>query len=178
MYRYVEEVTLRAPEPEDLDIMMELENSMSLMEVSTSTGPYSRYQLKRYIEESQNDIYIDRQLRLMIVHCTEGVVGMVDLCTFDPRHNRAEVGIIVHPDMREQKIGSRALALLEEHCFRVMGIKQLYAYVCKANKASMALFRSMDYRKCGTLHDWVRIGNEYYDVCMFQKFCGSYCLIK
>lgn len=167
---YVEEVTLRAPEPEDLDIMMELENSMSLLEVSTSTGPYSRYQLKRYIEESQNDIYTDRQLRQMIVHRTEGVVGMVDLCTFDPRHNRAEVGIIVRSDMRGRKIGSRALALLEERCFRLIGIRQLYAYVCESNKASMALFRSMGYRECGTLRDWVRVGDEYHDVCMFQKF--------
>lgn len=172
---YVEEVTLRAPEPEDLGIMMELENSMDLMEVSTSTGPYSRYQLKKYIEESQNDVYTDRQLRLMIVHRTEGVVGMVDLCTFDPRHSRAEIGIIVRPDVRGQKIGSRALALLEEHCFQVIGIHQLYAYVCEANEASMALFRSMDYEECGNLRSWVRIGDEYYDVCMFQKlFCGYY----
>lgn len=31
---------LRAPEPEDLDVMMELENGMEPWEVSTSTGPY------------------------------------------------------------------------------------------------------------------------------------------
>ena len=45
---------LRAPEPEDLDVMMELENGMEPWEVSTSTGPYSRYQLKCFLEESQN----------------------------------------------------------------------------------------------------------------------------
>ena len=162
-------LSLRAPEPEDLDVMMELENGMEPWEVSTSTGPYSRYQLKCFLEESQNDLYTDRQLRLMIVHREKGVVGMLDLCSFDPRHNRAEVGIIIDRKHRRQGMGCQALALLESHCFGFLGIRQLYAYVCEANETSMRLFRSMGYIPCGTLHEWVRIGNTYHAVCLFQK---------
>lgn len=160
---------LRAPEPEDLDVMMELENGMELWEASTSTGPYSRYQLKRYLEDSQNDLYADHQLRLMLEHSEEGVVGMVDLCAFEPRHNRAEVGIIVSRQYRGQGFGRKGLELLEAHCFGVLGIRQLYAYVCEANAPSMRLFRSLDYACCGMLQEWVRIGNTYHTVCLFQK---------
>ena len=84
-------ISLRAPEPEDLEVMLSFENDAALWELGTATGPYSRYQMKRYIAESQNDLYADGQLRLMIVCEGQGVAGIVDVFSFDARHNRAEV---------------------------------------------------------------------------------------
>ena len=92
-------VSLRAPEPEDLEVMLSFENDAALWELGTATGPYSRYQMKRYIAESQNDLYADGQLRLMIVCEEQGVAGIVDVFSFDARHNRAEVGIVVRKDL-------------------------------------------------------------------------------
>ena len=83
-------ISLRAPEPEDLEVMLSFENDAALWELGTATGPYSRYQMKRYIAESQNDLYADGQLRLMIVCEGQGVAGIVDVFSFDARHNRAE----------------------------------------------------------------------------------------
>ena len=61
------EIYLRAPEPEDLDFLLQLENESEAMEAGTpATGPYSRFQLKRYIAQNTNDLYTDRELRLMI----------------------------------------------------------------------------------------------------------------
>ena len=54
-------ISLRAPEPEDLEVMLSFENDAALWELGTATGPYSRYQMKRYIAESQNDLYADGQ---------------------------------------------------------------------------------------------------------------------
>ena len=88
-------ISLRAPEPEDLEVMLSFENDAALWELGTATGPYSRYQMKRYIAESQNDLYADGQLRLMIVCEEQGVAGIVDVFSFDARHNRAEVGVVV-----------------------------------------------------------------------------------
>ena len=93
-------ISLRAPEPEDLEVMLSFENDAALWELGTATGPYSRYQMKRYIAESQNDLYADGQLRLMIVCEGQGVAGIVDVFSFDARHNRAEVGIVVRKDLR------------------------------------------------------------------------------
>lgn len=121
MGKTVPPIRLRAPEPEDLDVMMLFENDEDQWENGIATGPYSRYQLKQYIGQSTNDLYTDRQLRLMIELPQAGVVGIVDLCSFDPRHNRAEVGVMVLEEYRHRGIASEALRQLEHHCFRGWG---------------------------------------------------------
>lgn len=164
------EIKLRAPEPEDLEVMLAFENDESIWEQSSATGPYSRYQLKRFLSESQNDLFVDRQLRLMIVLSTGEVVGIVDLCTFDPRHNRAEVGVVIRKEFRRQGIGRKALMMLEKHSFSLLGIHQLYALVREDNISSMSLFRSCGYKESGCLQEWYRSGTGYNDVILYQKF--------
>ncbi len=83
-------IRLRAPEPEDLEVMFRFENATDVWEMSNTTGPYSRFQLKQYIEQTQNDLFADRQLRLMIENGNRQVVGIVVdvlliLCTTGPR---------------------------------------------------------------------------------------------
>ena len=75
-------IRLRAPEPEDLEVMFRFENATDVWEMSNTTGPYSRFQLKQYIEQTQNDLFADRQLRLMIENGNRQVVGMVEVCSF------------------------------------------------------------------------------------------------
>ena len=53
---------LRAPEPEDLEVLYTMENDTTLWFVSYNVAPYSRYQLKKYISESVHDIYSDHQI--------------------------------------------------------------------------------------------------------------------
>ena len=90
MARQLEEngIKLRAPEPEDLDCMFRFENIVDLWDISNTTGPYSRFHLKQYIEQTQNDLFTDRQLRLMIENSDRQVVGIVDICNFDPLHRK------------------------------------------------------------------------------------------
>lgn len=166
-------IKLRAPEPEDLDVMLAFENDESIWEQSSATGPYSRYQLKRFLSESQNDLFVDRQLRLMIVLDSGQVAGIVDLCTFDPRHNRAEIGIVIRKEFRRQGLGRAALTMLENHSFKLLGIHQLYALVRDDNTSSIALFRSCGYQQSGCLKEWYRSGKGYRDVFVFQKICSS-----
>ncbi len=160
---------LRAPEPEDLECMFRFENTTDLWELSNTTGPYSRYHLKQYIEQTQNDLFIDRQLRLMIENAEKQVVGIVDICDFDPLHSRAEVGIVINESFRGQGIGRLALTLLEEHCFRYLGIHQLYAYVDAGNVACRTLFTACGYQECALLKDWMHACGGYRDVLMVQK---------
>lgn len=83
-------IRLRAPEPEDLEVMFRFENATDVWEMSNTTGPYSRFQLKQYIEQTQNDLFADRQLRLMIETGTGRWWGWwmyvhLTLCTTGPR---------------------------------------------------------------------------------------------
>lgn len=166
-------IKLRAPEPEDLEVMLAFENDESIWEQSSATGPYSRYQLKRFLSESQNDLFVDRQLRLMIVLDSGEVAGIVDLCSFDPRHNRAEIGVVIRKEYRRQGIGRKALLMLEKHSFNLLGIHQLYALVREDNTSSISLFRSCGYQQQGCLKEWYRSGVGYKDVLVFQKMNQS-----
>ena len=159
---------LRAPEPEDLDCMLQFENTSTLWEVSNATGPYSRFYLKQYLETNQNDIYTDGQLRLMIESPQKEVVGIIDLFNFEPFHHRAEVGIVIAAPYRQKGIGQLALQLLMEHCFDFIGIHQLYAHIDVTNEASIRLFKKCGFEQCGYLKEWMRTGKNYRDVVIVQ----------
>ena len=159
---------LRAPEPEDLACMMQFENTTTLWELSNTTGPYSRFYLKQYIETNQNNLYEDKQLRLMIENPDKQVVGIIDLCNFAPFHHRAEVGIVIATSYQGQGIGELALSLLKEHSFDFLGIHQLYAYIDVTNEPCRKLFKKVGFEECAYLKDWMRTGKTYRDVVMVQ----------
>ena len=89
-------VYLRALEPEDLDFVHQIENDESIWEISSTQTPYSRFLIRQYLEQAQQDIYQAKQLRLAICALgTEDAIGLIDLFDFDPLHRRAGVGILI-----------------------------------------------------------------------------------
>ena len=159
---------LRAPEPEDLDCMMQFENTPSLWEVGNATGPYSRFYLKQYIETNKNDIYADGQLRLMLETPDKEVAGIIDLFNFEPFHQRAEIGIVIAENFRCRGLGHLALSMLVEHAFQFLGMHQLYAHIDTTNEGSLHLFKRCGFTECGYLKDWMRTGKTYRDVVVLQ----------
>ena len=53
-------IRLRAIEPEDLDVIYDIENDLELWTVGYTNAPYSRYILHDYIANATSDIYADR----------------------------------------------------------------------------------------------------------------------
>ena len=51
-------ISLRALEPEDLDLLYSIENNRNNWSVSSTTAPYSRYALKQHIAMQPQDIRI------------------------------------------------------------------------------------------------------------------------
>ena len=80
--------------------------------ISTSNVPYSRYALHNYIADAKNDIYVDGQVRLMIENENGVVVGVIDLVNFDPKHHRAELGIIIMDKFRRRGYAHAAITKL------------------------------------------------------------------
>ena len=80
-------VKLRAMEPEDLDVLYEIENDAEMWHIGAVNVPYSRYLLHDYIAHATGDIYTDRQVRLMIENAEGQCVGLVDLVDFNPQHH-------------------------------------------------------------------------------------------
>ncbi|MCP3677110.1 MAG: GNAT family N-acetyltransferase, partial [Deltaproteobacteria bacterium] len=80
-------ISLRALEPEDLEILYLWENDPAVWQLSGTLVPYSKYILKQYLENSGKDIFEQKQLRLIIeLHEKKRPVGAIDLFDFDPFH--------------------------------------------------------------------------------------------
>ena len=166
-----ERVALRAMEPEDLEILYTLENNTDIWNVSSINAPYSRYTLKQFIAKGTHDVYTDGQLRLMIESIEDGtVIGMVDLVDFNPRHLRAEIGIILAHDYQNKGFGTEVLFLMERYVHQFLHLKQLYAYICTNNEPSVKLFTKAGYTSTSTLRKWLYINDEFVDAKIFQKF--------
>ncbi|RZJ51749.1 MAG: N-acetyltransferase, partial [Flavobacterium sp.] len=112
-------VYLRALEPNDLEFVYVMENDQSIWEVSNTQTPYSRFLIRQYLENAQQDIYEAKQLRLAICQDEDfPAVGLIDLFDFDPKNNRAGVGIVIqNKENRNQNIGSEALELVINYSF-------------------------------------------------------------
>ncbi|MGL4384210.1 MAG: GNAT family N-acetyltransferase, partial [Flavobacterium sp.] len=89
-------IYLRALEPNDLEFVYAMENDQSIWEVSNTQTPYSRFLVKQYLENAHQDIYEAKQLRLAICKDQDfPAVGLIDLFEFDPKNNRAGIGIVI-----------------------------------------------------------------------------------
>ncbi|MFA6401658.1 MAG: GNAT family N-acetyltransferase [Salinivirgaceae bacterium] len=166
-----EVVILRGLEPEDLEFLYQCENNPQIWTVSNTLVPYTRYVLKQYIADSQLDIYTTKQLRLIIASAEkpEIPVGAIDLFDFDPYHQRAGVGILIHQESdRGKGFAFYALTLLMEYCFQHLHLHQLYCNITADNSKSIALFEKAGFKKCGIKKDWIKTANGWLDERMFQ----------
>ena len=163
-------IRLRALEPEDLELLYRIENDDVLWRVGATNVPYSRYVLHDYIANTRSDIYADRQLRLMIESEERNVVGIIDLVNFEPRHLRAEIGVVVVADSRRQGYASAALRELCRYAQETLHLHQLYAIIDVENTAAVELFRKSGFDIENTLKNWLRMGTDYHDAVLMQTF--------
>jgi diamine N-acetyltransferase len=163
-------VFLRALEPEDLDFIYEIENNEAIWNVSNTNTPYSKFLIRQYLENAHQDIFEAKQLRLVICKKdTSHAIGLIDLFDFDPKNNRAGVGIIIQENQeRNLGFGSESLALLIDYSFSKLNLHQLFANIDPNNSASVKLFTKFDFQNCGSKKDWNLIGNRYHEEHFYQ----------
>jgi diamine N-acetyltransferase len=162
-------ITLRAIEPEDIELLYSWENDPEIWEVSHTLVPYSKYILALYIKNSDKDIYETKQLRLMIDTNEGKTVGAIDLFDFEPHHSRVGVGLLIHnKEDRSKGYASEALDLLISFCFKKLNIHQMYANIESRNKISLGLFEKHGFRICGTKKEWLRTDSGWKDEMMLQ----------
>ncbi|RZJ73612.1 GNAT family protein [Flavobacterium sp.] len=163
-------VFLRALEPEDLEFIFAIENDESIWEVSNTQTPYSRFLIKQYLENAQQDIYEAKQLRLAIAQQnTAKTIGLIDLFDYDPRHHRAGIGIVIKDKANHDKgFGGESLELLIKYSFAHLGLHQLYANIDPENVRSVALFTKFGFTLGGVKKDWNRSQGKYKDEAFYQ----------
>ena len=163
---------LRALEPHDIDLLYEWENDTSIWKVSNTLTPFSKFQMEEYVLSSQNDIFISRQLRLMIDLVApidlKKSVGTVDLFDFDPFHFRAGVGIMIRKAGRNKGYAREAMEIMIRYAFDTLRLHQLYCNISPENKSSLHLFEKLGFTRCGVKRDWINDGTQWNEEWMFQ----------
>ena len=162
-------ISLRSPEPEDLELMYAMENDTTLWSVGNATLPYSRYTLRQYLEKSCQNLFAERQARFVIELAGGETAGMIDLADFDPLNSRAEVCIGLLGRHRGKGIATRALALLCDYALKKLHINQLFAFIPEWNEESLRLFEKNGFKKSALLKEWQRTEKGFNDVFLVQK---------
>jgi diamine N-acetyltransferase len=164
------EIKLRALEPEDLELLYEWENNELYWTISNTISPFSKYTLKRYLENSHKNIYESGQLRLMIEHAKDKkTIGTIDLFDFDPFHRRAGLGILIaNETYRRQGYASMALTGLIDYCFNTLQLHQLYCNILASNAESIDLFKKLGFVLAGIKKEWIKTSDSYLDEHLFQ----------
>lgn len=165
-----ENIYLRALEPNDLEFVYAVENDEAMWHVSNTQTPYSRFLIRQYLENAQQDIYEAKQLRLAICKDQDfPAVGLIDLFDFDAKNNRAGVGILIKDtDNRNSGIGTEALGLIIDYAFRQLNLHQLYANIDTENEPSLSLFGGFGFERIGTKKQWNLFDGQYKDEALFQ----------
>ncbi|MBP3850443.1 MAG: GNAT family N-acetyltransferase [Prevotella sp.] len=162
-------IKLRAIEPEDLDLLYQIENDTRLWNVGSTNVPYSRYTLHDYIANSSDDIYADRQLRLIIENAEDNTVGLVDLMNFSPQHLRAEVGVVIMDCYRHQGYATAAIEQICDYASRILHLHQLYSIVGTDNTSALKLFTKTGFSTHTMLKEWLFDGKKYGDALIMQR---------
>lgn len=162
-------VYLRALEPEDLDFVHTLENTEEFWEVSATQTPYSRFLIKQYLENAHRDIYDIKQLRLVICDLQDNEVGLIDVFDFEPKDQRAALGILIaDPSERGKGYGAEALKLLCNYCFTHLAMHQVYANITEGNETSVKLFENLGFQRVGVKKEWTHSEDGFKDEILYQ----------
>lgn len=167
-------IQLRALEPADLKRLYKWENDSSIWSVSGTLVPFSKFVLEEFVNQAHQDIYTNKQLRLMIdlryfddeEDLTGQVrsIGCVDLFEFDPKNKRAGVGILIADKaVRGKGYATEALHLVIDYGFNILDLHQIYSNVRVDNESSVALFKKLGFEITGLKQDWVYDHGRFHD---------------
>ena len=167
-----DQISLRALEPEDVELLYNWENNRNIWKISNTQVPFSKYILQKYIENSHLDIYQTRQLRMMIDiegEAGKRSIGCIDLFDFEPHHGRAGIGVLIANELdRSRGYAKKALDEIIRYAFNYLKLHQLYCNITSDNSASLKLFENAGFRAIGTKRDWIKDTGGYIDEIILQ----------
>jgi diamine N-acetyltransferase len=163
-------VHLRAMEPEDLDALYTIENDTSIWALGLTNVPYSRFVLHDFMSSNTGDIYTDKQVRLLIENEEKELVGMVDLLKFDPKNQKAELGILISSAFRRKGYAKAVISRIHDYALSTLHLHQLYVVIAADNDAARELFKKAGYELQGILKGWLRSGHQQADAVLMQRF--------
>ena len=141
-----EELIVRAVKALDFDFLFKLENDETYWHLSDSDRTFTAKEVQDFILRAQQPILLTKQFRYIIEIENRGQIGCIDLFDFDPINKFVGVGIIIYDEKYRRKgYAKGALFLIESYVREVLDCNFIFAYVLEDNKASVSLFKAMNY---------------------------------
>ena len=128
---------MRALEPEDWKLLYQWENDMKNWPVSQTLAPYSKYVLQEFIKSSNNNVFVDKQLRLMVEKTsTDETIGVLDFFEMDALHKRVGIGILIGESFRHCGYALETLQLAKTLAFETWNVHQIFCHVMHSRECS------------------------------------------
>ena len=165
-----EHIYLRALESKDLELFYVSENNMAIWKVSNTVTPFSKDIIEQYLQIAHQDIYTNKQLRLLIcLNTTHEAVGTIDLFEFEPTHARVGVGVLIFEKFRKNGFAFETIKLIKQYAKDILVLNQLFCNIGASNTESVLLFEKCGFHNIGIKKQWNKISSlEFEDELMYQ----------
>ena len=162
-------ISLRALEPSDIEVLIELENNQNYWKYSNRNEPFSRALMENYIQQQSQDIFEVKQKRFVISKEDNTAQGFIDIFNFEPIHRRAGIGIILKEEYRGKGIGKKAIDLVGVYAQKHLNLNSIYADIAKENKLCIHAFESCGFIRVGLKKSWNFYDGKFHDEYLYQK---------
>jgi len=159
-----DDITLRAIEESDLELIREMINDPEIEKMTGGGGfPVSAYQQKRWFESIQNR---NNELRLMIDTNNHGTIGLVALTDIDYKNGTAEFHykLASSKNLRGKGYGTKALSALVEYAFMQMNLNCIYSGNVEYNNVTERIKEKLGFKKEGVLRERVFKNGKYFNI--------------
>ena len=163
--------SLRALEPEDLELLYTIENDSDTWDICSARVNYSRYAIKQYLAQQPQEITTAGEVRLVITDSDTGeAVGLIDLTNYSATNRSAEIGITLLKEHRGKGYGRAAIKAMEQYAKEAANLRMIYAHtLADRNSVAKNLFLHSNYIPVAVLPEWHFCHGEYVDLTVFKK---------
>jgi ribosomal-protein-alanine N-acetyltransferase len=157
-------LTLRYPVQADAPALFALGSDPAVSRYF-SWGPYERIEeAEAYIAALPERRASGELLDLLVVHRTDGPIGITGLSGLSVRDRRAVVGSWFGHRWWGSGANRESKALMAHLTFEHLGMERLTAYAASQNTRSQRALERLGFRREGVLAAWHRHGDRVYDV--------------
>ena len=170
MFIKAEHIYFRALEASDLELLYSSENDRNIWRISNTITPFSKDILELYLHSAHQDIYTNKQLRLMVcLNHTHTPIGTIDLFEFEPMHLRIGVGVLIFEEFRKKGYAFESIELIKQYAKDILLMNQVFCNISATNIESIRLFEKCGFRVIGTKKQWNQVSkNQFEDELMYQ----------
>lgn len=162
-----EDITLRAIEEEDLELIREMINDPVIEHMTGRGGlPVSKAQQENWFKSIQGR---GDEVRL-VIETEEGAIGMVMLTDIDYRNSTAQFHskIATSKNLRGKGFGTKATWALIDYAFNQMNLHCIYSHIIEYNVASQRVKEKCGFKKDGVLRDRSYKDGKYHNIVVWS----------